>query len=145
VARYTGNANSGTGNFNVYGTFTPIGAGFYAPTMQDGSTIDLTEWKKDSSLEARFPLKTTSNGNKTVKFANGTVNIIISPENKALKEFAKTSPYILTWTDDCAMRNKSTKFVLKDANGNPLKYYALIADDSGLKLKYLGGMAIFIR
>jgi hypothetical protein len=113
--------------------------------MQDGSTIDLTEWQKDSSLEARFPLKTTSNANKTVKFANGTVNIIISPENKALKEFAKTSPYILTWTDDCAMRNKSTKFVLKDANGNPLKYYALIADDSGLKLKYLGGMAIFIR
>jgi hypothetical protein len=80
-----------------------------------------------------------------MKFEAGTVKIRISSDNKELRSFARTLPNILTWTNECADRNEETDFVLEDANGNPLKYYALIADDSGLKLKYLGGMAIFIR
>jgi autotransporter-associated beta strand protein len=145
IARYTGTSNAGTGAMNVYGTFKPIGAGYYAPTMKNGSTIDFTEWKKDSALESRFPVTATSNGNKIMKFEAGTVKIRISSDNKELRSFARTLPNILTWTNECADRNEETDFVLEDANGNPLKYYALIADDSGLKLKYLGGMAIFIR
>ena len=43
VARYSGTANAGTADFNVFGTFTPVADGFYPVTMQNGSTIDLSD------------------------------------------------------------------------------------------------------
>ena len=42
VARYSGTANAGTADFNVFGTFTPVADGFYPVTMQNGSAIDLS-------------------------------------------------------------------------------------------------------
>ena len=42
VARYTGTANTGTADFKVFGTFTPVADGFYPVTMQNGSVIDLS-------------------------------------------------------------------------------------------------------
>ena len=43
VARYSGTANTGTADFKVFGTFTPVADGFYPVTMQNGSTIDLSD------------------------------------------------------------------------------------------------------
>ena len=42
VARYEGDSNSGTAEFRVHGTFTPVTDNFYPATMQNGSTIDLS-------------------------------------------------------------------------------------------------------
>lgn len=58
--------NSGGGALNVFGTFTPAGAGFYGCTMQDGSTVDLGgcagEWSTVSSA---------TGGRTEVTFAKG--------------------------------------------------------------------------
>jgi len=62
-----GNYGYRTADLNVYGTFTPASDYFYGPTMQDGSTIDLSAktgtWSVTSSL--------STGGNTTTKFASG--------------------------------------------------------------------------
>ena len=64
VARYTGTANTGTADFKVFGTFTPVADGFYPVTMQNGSVIDLSgktgTWSSTGATGA-------------IKFASGSV------------------------------------------------------------------------
>ncbi len=64
VARYTGTANTGTADFKVFGTFTPVADGFYPVTMQNGSAIDLSgkagSWSSTGATGA-------------IKFASGSV------------------------------------------------------------------------
>ncbi len=56
VARYEGNSNSGTAEFRVHGTFTPVTDNFYPATMQNGSAIDLSgrsgAWSSTGSFGA---------------------------------------------------------------------------------------------
>ena len=56
VARYEGDSNSGTAEFRVHGTFTPVTDNFYPATMQNGSVIDLSgrsgAWSSTGSFGA---------------------------------------------------------------------------------------------
>ena len=66
-AAYNDDWGYGTADLNVLGTFTPVGDYFHGPTMQDGSTIDLSgrtgAWSSTSLI--------TTGCNRTTKFADG--------------------------------------------------------------------------
>ena len=64
VARYTGAANTGTADFKVFGTFTPVADGFYPVTMQNGSVIDLS---------AKTGTWSSTGATGAIKFASGSV------------------------------------------------------------------------
>ena len=65
-AAYSYNANGGTAALNVYGAFRPTVACFYGPTMQDGSTLDLSAWPGGWPLASSF-----TGGNTAINFAAG--------------------------------------------------------------------------
>ena len=64
VARYAGSANTGTADFKVFGTFTPVADGFYPVTMQNGSVIDLS---------AKTGTWSSTGATGAIKFASGAV------------------------------------------------------------------------
>ncbi|MBO4708789.1 MAG: hypothetical protein J5727_03300, partial [Kiritimatiellae bacterium] len=77
------NYGQGSAALNVLGTFTPDTDYYFAPTMQDGSAIDLSAktgvWSAYSSL--------TYGGNRTTKFASGaTVAILLGSRTPAMDE-----------------------------------------------------------
>lgn len=139
VANYTANWVSATANANstrpieVYGTFTPATTYFHGVEMQDGSTIDLTDWS------GGWPLASDLNaGVKDVLFASGaTVKIDISGRTD-MKALAKSaSPYLLTWSSvpsnvTFAMADGSTY-----VDGVRLRY-----DETGLKVETMRGLVI---
>ena len=88
-ATYQYNYGNGSAALNVYGTFTPVSDYFYGPTMQDGSTIDLSAktgvWSVTSSL--------TDGGNATTTFAAGA-NVWIRLGERELSPGDK----IVSWT-----------------------------------------------
>ena len=70
-AAYDYNANAGTAALNVYGAFKPTVAYFYGPTMQDGSTLDLSAWPGGWPLASSFTA-----GNTAISFAaDATVKV----------------------------------------------------------------------
>ena len=139
VARYTGSSNAGTGALNVYGTFKPVGAGFYGPTMQDGSTVDLSEWKTGDAATSRFPLESSYANKKTMSFAAGaTVTIDLSGIPAAdVRTLATNETYLTKWTvkPDVAFRLD---------NATAARGYELSLDDDGLKLTPSRGFIIHI-
>ena len=72
IALFAGNNGTGTAALNVYGTFKPSAHNyFYGPTMQDGSTIDLS-----ARTSPMPPVSDAWDGDRTLKFASGaTVTI----------------------------------------------------------------------
>jgi hypothetical protein len=86
---FAANAGTGTAALNVYGTFTPDSLYFYGPTMQDGSTIDLSAktgaWSVTSSL--------TAGGNRTTQFAAGA-KVKVELGARALNKGEK----VIAWT-----------------------------------------------
>ena len=88
AAHYTKNNNGGSAALNVVGTFTPGTAYFYGCTMQDGSTIDLSEKTDVWSTTSSF-----SGGKKTVDFApEATVNIEVGARELAIGD------KVVAWT-----------------------------------------------
>ena len=72
IALFAGNNGTGTAALNVYGTFKPSAHNyFYGPTMQDGSTIDLS-----ARTSPMPPVSDSWDGERSLKFASGaTVTI----------------------------------------------------------------------
>ncbi len=140
VARYTGSSNAGTGALNVYGTFKPVGAGFYGPTMQDGSTVDLSEWKTGVAPASRFPLESSYTNKKTMSFAAGaTVTVDLSGVSRAdLMGIVDSEKYLTEWT-----AKPDATFLLDDET--EARKFLLKADDGGLRLSYVGGLVILVR
>jgi hypothetical protein len=140
VARYTGSSNAGTGALNVYGTFKPVGAGFYGPTMQDGSTVDLSAWKTNVAASSRFPLESSYANKKTMSFAAGaTVTVDLSGVSRAdLSDIVDAETYLTRWSA------KPDATFLLDADTKARKFL-LKADDGGLRLNYVGGLVILVR
>jgi hypothetical protein len=68
------NCNEGAAAFNVHGTFKPAAGHncFYGVTMQDGSTIDLSNPSRALPLPRVSAFK---KGDNTLKFASGTIRV----------------------------------------------------------------------
>jgi len=77
-ALFEGNNGTGTGALTCYGTFKPSAHNyFYGPTMQDGSTIDL------SARTRPLPsVSDSSDGDRALKFADGATVYIDLPAQK---------------------------------------------------------------
>ena len=133
--RYGGNRNLGSKTLNVTGVFKPAGSGFYAPTMQNGSTVDMSEWN------GSYPVVSTATSGKTkMSFASGaTVTFDFSSGAGAAnrKALALSDAYLTTWD-----AKPSATFVL-DAESDRLGY-ELIVLDGGLRLAPKPGFAIRI-
>ena len=110
AANYLYSYSSGNAALNVYGTFTPNSNYFYGPTMQDGSTIDLSgktgAWNVTSSL---------TGGNATTTFAsNATVTVKLGSRAPAYGE--KIVAWALTPDDSVSFTN-ATYFLHAEADG----------------------------
>jgi hypothetical protein len=133
-------SNAGTGNVKVHRVFKPTAAAegcYHSCQMQNGSTMDLTDWPSDKG----WPMYSLfTYGGKQLSFANGTVNVKLDTSRDDVRALAMTmdngayAGYLLKWGDDVgtqATRNTGTTFVL-DAD-SALKY-KLKNDDTGLLL-----------
>ena len=144
-------SNAGTGNVKVHRVFKPTAAAegcYHSCQMQNGSTMDLTDWPSDKGwpMYSRF-----TSGGKQLSFANGTVNVKLDSTRADVRALAKTKSdgayagYLLKWgttTGTLATRNTSTTFVL-DAD-SALKY-KLKDDGTGLLLLPKGGFMVIVR
>ena len=103
-ATYPYNYGRGTVALNVYGTFTPASEYFFGPTMQDGSTIDLSAktgtWSSTSLL--------TEGGNATTKFAAGA-KVKIELGARKLRKGDK----VISWTTQPDATFTSKKWILE--------------------------------
>ena len=123
-------ANSGTAALNVYGTFKPSEHNyFYGCTMQDGSTIDLSARTNALPRVAAF----TTNGDKTLKFAN---NATVKIKLGGRKVSSKTP--IVSWAT--APENLAG---LKFVCGDEERRFAVIKKEDGIYIQR--GMVIFVR
>ena len=99
-------SGGGSAQLKVYGTFTPNSAYFYGPTMQDGSTIDLSAktgtWNANSSL---------TGGNQVTKFADGA-KVAIEFGGRKLKRGDK----VIAWSSkpNASFASKSCIFDVRD-------------------------------
>lgn len=123
AAHYTKNNNGGSAALNVVGTFTPGTAYFYGCTMQDGSTIDLSEKTEVWSTTSSF-----SGGKKTVDFApEATVNIEVGARELAIGD------KVVAWTAMPPVED-NVLFALT-RNGTVSETQALAVQDDGLYVK----------
>ena len=148
--KWTG-SNDGNGNVNVHRVFKPTAAAegcYHSCQMQNGSTMDLTDWPSDKGwpMYSRF-----TSGGTQLSFANGTVNVKLDSTRADVKALAKTKSddayagYLLKWgttTGTLATRNTSTTFVL-DAD-SALKY-KLKDDGTGLLLLPKDGFVLIVK
>lgn len=144
-------SNAGTGNVKVHRVFKPTAAAegcYHSCQMQNGSTMDLTDWPSDKGwpMYSRF-----TSGGKQLSFANGTVNVKLDSTRADVKALAKTKSdgayagYLLKWgttAGTLATRNTGTTFVL-DAD-SALKY-KLKDNGTGLLLMPKGGFVLIVK
>ena len=110
----------------MYGAFKPTVTCFYGPTMQDGSTLDLSAWPGGWPVASGF-----TSGNTAIRFADGaTVKVKIGARRVGGSRGTK----ILGWTTAPA----NVDFV--PAEGECI---GLRKKDDGLYL--YKGMAIYVR
>ena len=139
VIKYNGDWDQGTAAFNVYGTFRPETAGgyFYGPTMQDGSTLDLSAWPTSLSWPVYSRSARVTNGVKvrnTFTFVNGaTVKIKLGA--KKVHQGTK----IVDWRDSTPSNLDTLKFVCGDEG----RGYSVVKRADGLY--YYSGFTIIVR
>ena len=148
--KWTG-SNEGTGVVKVHRVFKPTAAAegcYHSCQMQNGSTMDLTDWPSDKGwpMYSRY-----TKGGKQLSFANGTVNVKLDTTRADVKALAKTKSdgayagYLLKWgttAGTLATRNMGTTIVL-DAD-SALKY-KLKDDGTGLLLMPKGGFMLIVK
>jgi len=133
--------NQGTSAFNVYGVFKPAADHdhFYGCTMQDGSTIDLSDRTGAWSTKSAF-----SSGLNTVTFADGATVTIKLEGREDLKALSESeSPYVVTWPLDDAgdpVEPSNVSFVADEWTEQ--NRFLLRKDAKGLKLLYNNGTLI---
>ena len=125
-AAYSADYNAGTAALNVYGAFRPATPYFYGPTLQDGSTLDLSAWPGGWPVASGF-----TSGNTAISFADGaTVKVKVGARRVGRSNGTK----ILGWTTAPA----NVDFV--PAEGERI---GLRQKDDGLYL--YKGMIIYVR
>ncbi|MBP5226181.1 MAG: hypothetical protein J6336_02230 [Kiritimatiellae bacterium] len=141
---YGSDNNNGTGELNVYGTFTPAASHnyFYGCTMRDGSTIDLSGKTGTWSTKSAF-----SNGRNTVTFASGATVTIKLEGRGDLRELSKSaSPYVVTWpTDENGITDVPENVTFTPDAWTLQNRYLLRQDATGLRLLYSAGTVIIVR
>ncbi len=149
VIKYNGDWDYGPGALKVYGAFRPEAEGgyFYGPTMQNGSTLDFSQWNADS---LGWPVKSRSSRNanvsKTVKFASDAASVKVTLGGIARTKALATSedPYILKWGDGAEEPSGATRFVFADSDESSSRGYELVSDETGLKVAPKRGFTIRI-
>lgn len=148
--KWTG-SNEGTGVVKVHRVFKPTAAAegcYHSCQMQNGSTMDLTDWPSDKGwpMYSRF----TSGGNQ-LSFANGTVNVKLDSTRADVRALAKTKSdgayagYLLKWgttAGTLATRNAGTTFVL---DADSAVKYKLRDDGTGLLLLPKCGFRVIVQ
>ena len=127
-------SNIGTGLLAVNGTFKPTTQYFRGVTMQNGSTMDFSEWP----LDAGWPVVTayTCAGEKNIRFAeddNVTVTVRLGDR------YVSTSTPIVAWNDDNRPDFSKVNFSRHDSDSN----YMLVKKNDGLYVSH--GLMIIIR
>ena len=129
TANYAGTGNSGTAALNVYGTFSPVGPGYYGCTLHGGSTVNLGGWSGDVPLSG-------------VKVADGesaeTITISLDPNDSAAKSWARGRKYLLEWTT----APENIRFKLDDSSSGRFR---LSPEEGGLRLLPAGGLIVIIE
>ena len=129
TANYAGTGNSGTAALNVYGTFSPVGSGYYGCTLHGGSTVNLGGWSGDVPLSG-------------VKVADGesaeTITISLDPNDSAAKSWARGRKYLLEWTT----APENIRFKLDDSSSGRFR---LSPEEGGLRLLPAGGLIVIIE
>ena len=148
--KWTG-SNEGTGVVKVHRVFKPTAAAegcYHSCQMQNGSTMDLTDWPSDKGwpMYSRF-----TNGGNQLSFANGTVNVKLDSTRADVKALAKTKSdgayagYLLKWgttAGTLATRNTGTTFVL---DADSAVKYKLRDDGTGLLLLPKCGFMVIVQ
>lgn len=127
---------SGLGDnvMKVHGTFKPMTRYFRGVTMQDGSTVDFSEWPEN----AGWPVVNayTCTGDKTIKFAaageGSTTTITVKLGDRKV-----AGGKVLAWASGNDISR--VKFVRGDSGRN----YALVKEDDGLYVKI--GLVLFVK
>ena len=132
TATYTGTGNGGTAALNVNGTFQPTQSGFYGPTMQDGSTLDFSQWT------GVLPLT-------DVKFADNVSVTVSIGTNVAIRAFAMANDengerggYLITWNEQ-----PSATFTLDTFSSH--EGFRITPDSTGLKIAFRQGLSIIVK
>ena len=145
---YVNNYNWGSYPVSVLGTFKPTTQYYHGCEMQDGSTMDLTAWPSDLGwpMYSRF-----NDANKTMSFADGTVNVLLDMSRSDMVTLAKTridgnyAGYLLKWGTEAgtlATRNTNTRFAL---DAESARKYQLVANGTGLLLRPKRGLMIIVK
>ena len=148
-AAYANAYNQGSYPLQVLGAFKPTVQYYHGCEMQDGSTMDLTAWPSASG----WPMysRSSSNGNRTMSFADGTVNVALDMTRTDMVALADTKAggeyagYLIKWGSadgTLATRNEHTVFAL---DAESAVKYRLVADATGLLLRRKGGLCIVVR
>jgi len=134
-------ATSGNGTdlgsqaLNVHGTFKPATRYFRGCTMQDGSTMDFSEWP------GSFPVVTdyACAGEKLVKFATPDAGEVTTVAVKLGGQKVSVNTPIVVWNDDNRPDFSKVKFVRGDSD----RKYMLVAKDDGLYVSQ--GFMVIVR
>lgn len=125
VCGYESKATGATvsGTMKVYGVFKPTVAGYYPCTLQNGATLDLTEWPST----AGWPVS------GSLSFAAGTaqtptvIAVAIDGSRSDIKQLAASGGCLVEWETE----PENVEFV---RDGSFSTRYGLRANASGLKL-----------
>ncbi len=139
VVRYNGDYDIGTADLNVYGEFRPETAGgyFYGPTMQDGSTLDLSAWPASlgwpvysRSEHVRDNVKVRN----TFSFANNaTVKVKLGTKK------APRGTKVVDWSGSTPSNLNTLKFV----RGDEGRRYSVVKRTDGLYI--YSGFVIIVK
>ena len=149
TATYSGSWTAGAGFVKVSRTFKPKVDRFHGVAMQNGSTLDLTEWPSSAGwpMQSNF---TNGDGVKGVTFAAGTANsptavtVRLDANRADVKALAcsKTDGaycgYLLRWND----KPEHVVFSLDAASASK---YKLVSNGTGLMLRPLPGFMLIVR
>ena len=127
--------NLGSESLNVHGTFKPVTRYFRGCTMQDGSTMDFSEWP------GSFPVVTdyTCTGEKLVKFATPDAGEVTTITVKLGEQKVSANTPIVVWDDNNRPDFSKVKFVRGDSDSK----YMLVTKDDGLYVSH--GFMIIVR
>ena len=145
VSRYQGNYNYCSGKLAVYGTFTPASRYFYGCTLQDGATLDLSEWPADLGWPMYSRFTTGDVEGRTLKFADGANVTVNLAGREDVKSLAKNGISLLKWGDTAGTLTKKPVGVIFMLDETSALHYRLKSNDTGLLLSAPRGLMILVR